>query len=105
MTICGRLCVSINSDVDLSSIQPIAIHGATGSLGSLRVVEANHATALGLAILHLDVSILDNTYSRKHIEAVRNILAEVPIESWVRKTSMVSLPNEHSICMRLNSVK
>lgn len=67
MTICGRLCVSINSDVDLSSIQPIAIHGATGSLGSLRVVEANHATALGLAILCLDVSILDHTCRRKHI--------------------------------------
>lgn len=54
------LCVPVDPNVDLSSVQPVAVHGLADALGGLRAVKANHATALGLPIFHLDVSILNH---------------------------------------------
>lgn len=54
------LCISVNPNIDLSSIQPVAVHGLADPLGSFRTVEANHSAALGLSVFHLDVSILNH---------------------------------------------
>lgn len=55
----SSLRISINPNIDLSSIQPVTIHGLADPLSSFRTVEANHSAALGLSIFHLDVSILN----------------------------------------------
>lgn len=56
----NNLCIPINPNINFSSIQPIAIHGPTDTLCGFGVVEANHTAALGLAVLHLNISILDH---------------------------------------------
>lgn len=56
----NHLCIPINPNINFSSIQPIAVHGPADTLSSFRVVKANHTTALGLAVLHLDVGILNH---------------------------------------------
>lgn len=84
-----RLCISINPNINLSSIQPVAIHGPADALSSFRGVEANHATALGLAVLHLDISILN------HAACVEGILQHLPVEvKWqISDKDLASLPD------------
>lgn len=61
----NNLCIPINPNINFSAIQPIAVHGPADALGGFRVVEANHTAALGLAILHLDISILNHACREK----------------------------------------
>lgn len=59
--IAGVLRVSVDPYVNLSAIQSIAVHGAASTLCCFRTVKADHTTTFGLAILHLDISILNHT--------------------------------------------
>ena len=68
-----RSCVSVDPDVDLTAVQPVAVHGAAGALRGLRVVEADHATALGLPVLHLDVSVLNDPYKHTQTDIIRKV--------------------------------
>lgn len=56
-----RLCIPVNPNINFSSIQAIAVHGPAGALGSFGIVKANHTAALGLPVLHLNISILDHS--------------------------------------------
>ena len=68
-----RSRVSVDPDVDLPAVQPVAVHGTAGALSGLRVVEADHATALGLPVLHLDVGVLDDPYTRTQTAMIRKV--------------------------------
>lgn len=69
----NKLCIPINPNINFSSIQPIAIHGPADALSGFRVVEANHTTALGLAIFHLNISILNHACRGKSISVKSNL--------------------------------